>query len=165
MLRYFDMIKAGWGRSLVGLLVLGSCRSVLRERAPGFLFRAASHSLSIQNNKNIMFLIILFQCLACSPVNLFMYACACLLAVCVAVWDLTSGATSPIASRQLVLSVNALEAAARGIVSVAWESDKRFVCVGSAGMLEFELQLPRDSSPATLRYRIVLKPEELIDSV
>lgn len=61
--------------------------------------------------------------------------------------------------------MNSLEASARGIVSIAWESDKRFVCVGSAGLLEFELQLPRDASPATLRYRIVLKPAELIDSV
>lgn len=96
-----------------------------------------------------------------------------MLAVTVAVWDLSSESSLPIATRHVVLGVTTLDAAGRGIVGIAWESERRFITVGSSGLLEFELcgapgafvsNRPASVPRPTIRYRALLKPDEVLDA-
>ena len=117
-------------------------------------------------------------CLAFDPTGQFVAAVgvngSAGLRVSVSVWDLSLDSALPIATRHVVLGVYALEASSRSIVGVVWESSRRFVTVGASGLLEFELcgspaafaGLRDGSSGApTLRYRALLKPEEVVDQV
>ena len=98
----------------------------------------------------------------------------CTATVTVSVWDISSLSSPtasvnllpPTASRQLVLTCATVGTdVANGFVALQWESDRRFFAVGPAGAYEFEFQDANLVAASSLRYRPLLKPEEVVNTV